>query len=137
MKKVTVIRKEHFNAAHRLHVSDWSDEQNEESFGKCNNEYYHGHNYLIEVHVKGPVDPVSGYVMDMKILKALIKEEITDPWDHKNLNIQVPEFSNINPTAENIAIVAFEKLRKRLSDEVELKVKLYETERNVVEYAGE
>ena len=137
MKKVTVIRKEHFNAAHRLHVPDWSDEQNEENFGKCNNPYYHGHNYLIEVHVKGPVDPVSGYVIDMKKLKGLIKEEITDPWDHKNLNEQVSEFSNLNPTAENIAIVAFEKLKKRLHDDVELKVKLYETERNVVEYAGE
>lgn len=136
MKKVTVIRKEHFNAAHRLYVKDWSDEKNEATFGKCNNPYYHGHNYLIEVHVKGAVDPVTGYVLDMKVLKQIIREEIIDPWDHKNLNEQVTEFSNLNPTAENIAIVAYDKLVKRLDDGIDLKVKLYETERNVVEYAG-
>ena len=102
---VTVSRKAHFNAAHRLYRPDWDDKKNEEIFGKCNNPLYHGHNYELIVHITGEIDPSTGYVMDMKILKDLIKTEVEDAFDHKNLNEQVPEFANLNPTAENIAVV--------------------------------
>lgn len=132
--KVAVFRKEHFNAAHRLHNSNWSVEKNQEIFGKCNNEYYHGHNYELIVRVAGEPDPETGYVYDMKVLSDLIKENVTDKFDHKNLNLDVEEFKNLNPTAENIAVVIYNLLRTKIEPELDLKVTLYETERNFVEY---
>jgi 6-pyruvoyltetrahydropterin/6-carboxytetrahydropterin synthase len=132
--KTAIIRKEHFNAAHRLHNPHWSDEKNREIFGKCNNPNYHGHNYNVEVKVVGYIDEDSGYVMDAKILKNLIREYVVEKFDHKNLNLDTEEFKNLNPTAENIATVIYKALRSVLPDELELKIKLYETERNIVEY---
>ena len=133
---VTVSRKAHFNAAHRLFRSDWDDASNEEVFGKCANPYYHGHNYELIVHVTGDIDPQTGYVMDMKVLKDLIKSEVEDAFDHKNLNEQVPEFKNLIPTAENIAVVIWNKLRPHIDPEKHLEVTLYETPRNYVHYQG-
>ncbi|MCW5520252.1 6-carboxytetrahydropterin synthase [Aureitalea sp. L0-47] len=133
---LTVFRKAHFNAAHRLYRKDWSDEKNWEIFGKCNNPNFHGHNYEMEVGVTGEVDPETGYLIDMKILKDLIKEEVEDAFDHKNLNLEVPEFADLNPTAENIAKVIWEKLRAKLDEKFDLSVKLYETPRNFVLYTG-
>lgn len=132
--KVSVFRKEHFNAAHRLHNPSWSDEMNKKVFGKCNNPHYHGHNYNMTVQVIGEVDPKTGYVIDMKILRDLIKEHVLERFDHKNLNVEVEEFKNLNPTAENIAIVIWQILREKLDKKFDLKVKLYETERNFVEF---
>jgi 6-pyruvoyltetrahydropterin/6-carboxytetrahydropterin synthase len=134
--KVSVCRKAHFNAAHRLHNPEWSDEKNQEIFGKCNNPHYHGHNYLLEVWLKGEIDPETGYLIDLKILKDLIKTEIEDRFDHKNLNLQTEEFKNLNPTAENICVVIWNLLKAKLDDKYELKVRLFETERNIVEYDG-
>lgn len=134
--KVTVCRKEHFNAAHRLHNSNWSDEQNTAVFGLCNNPHYHGHNYELIVKLTGKVDPDTGYVYDMKKLSQLVKEEVIEKFDHKNLNLDTEEFASLNPTAENIAAVIWQKLRSRLGREYELAVTLYETERNFVEYNG-
>lgn len=134
--KVTVHRKAHFNAAHRLYNKDWSDDKNEAVFGKCNNPHFHGHNYELIVSVKGEIDPITGYVMDMKILKDLIKTEVEDAFDHKNLNLQVPEFKDLNPTAENIAVVIWNKLEAQLKDNLELTITLYETPRNFVTYNG-
>lgn len=134
---VSVCRKEHFNAAHRLHNSEWSDEKNAEVYGKCNNPNFHGHNYNLEVWIKGEVNPETGYLMDLKILKKIIKDEVLDVFDHKNLNLDTKEFKNLNPTAEHISFVIWHKLRKKLDEDLELKVRLYETERNVVEYSGE
>lgn len=134
MEKVAVIRKEHFNAAHRLHNPKWSDEKNISFYGKCNNPNYHGHNYDLEVTVIGVVDQESGYLIDMKTLSDLIKSEILDKFDHKNLNLDVEDFKDLNPTAENIIKVIYNKLRKKLEDKFELKIKLYETERNIVVY---
>jgi 6-pyruvoyltetrahydropterin/6-carboxytetrahydropterin synthase len=131
-----VCRRETFNAAHRLYNPNWSDEKNNEVFGLCNNPNYHGHNYVLEVWVEGAIDPDTGYVIDTKILKQYIKEEIVEPFDHRNLNLDVPEFRDLNPTAEHIAIVSWNKLRKRLPDNLKLVVRLYETENNIVEYAG-
>ena len=133
---VTVSRKAHFNAAHRLYRPDWADEKNEEIFGKCNNPLYHGHNYELIVHITGEIDSSTGYVMDMKVLKDLIKDEVEDAFDHKNLNEQVPEFANLNPTAENIAVVIWNKLRPHISSDKQLEVTLYETPRNYVHYKG-
>lgn len=133
-KRVSVFRKEHFNAAHRLHNPHWSDERNAAIFGKCNNANYHGHNYELIVQVTGTVDADTGYVIDMKVLSDLIKEEVIEPFDHKNLNLDTEEFSQLNPSAENIAIVIYEKLRKKLNTSLSLKIRLYETERNFVEY---
>lgn len=135
--KVTVSRKAHFNAAHRLFRPDWSAEKNEEVFGKCNNPEYHGHNYELIVSVRGEIDPITGYVIDMKILKDLIKEEIEEPFDHKNLNTQVTEFKSLNPTAENIAVIIYRRLRPFIDATKDLKITLYETPRNFVEYEGE
>ena len=132
--KVAVIRKEHFNAAHRLHNEGWSDEKNRQVFGKCNNPNYHGHNYEVFVKLTGEADPETGYLFDMKLLSDIIKEEVIQPFDHRNLNLDLPEFKNLNPTAENIAYVIWEKLRKRIDQKYDLKVTLYETERNIVEY---
>ena len=132
--KVAVFRKEHFNAAHRLHNHDWSDEKNREVFGKCNNEYYHGHNYDLVVKISGEPDPDTGYVYDMKLLSDLIQEKITARFDHKNLNLDLPEFQKLNPTAENIARVIYDILRPEIEVKFDLKITLYETERNFVEY---
>lgn len=136
MPKVTVNRRAHFNAAHRLHNNDWSESRNSEVFGKCNNPYYHGHNYELIVSVRGEIDPDTGYVVDMKVLKDIIKEEVEIPFDHKNLNEQVKPFDRLNPTAENIAVVIWERLKDRLEEHLDLKVTLYETPRNFVEYEG-
>ncbi len=135
--KVAVYRTEHFNAAHRLHNKNWSDEKNRKVFGLCNNPNFHGHNYTLVVKVAGIPDQETGYVMDMKILSDTINENIIEKFDHKNLNIDVPEFSEINPTAENIAVVIWNILRKKIDQKLELKVKLYETERNFVEYPAD
>lgn len=132
--KLAVYRQEHFNAAHRLHNPNWSEEKNKEIFGLCNNPNYHGHNYKLIVKVIGEVDKETGYVIDLKILKQYIHEEVIQKFDHKNLNLDTEEFRNLNPTAENIAYIIWEKLRKRLNDNFDLKVILYETERNFVEY---
>lgn len=136
-RRISIKRISHFNAAHRLNVSHWTAKQNEVYFGKCNNEHYHGHNYKIEVCVSGILNPESGYLMDLKILQNIIDEEIIEPWDHKNLNLQVQEFKELNPTAENIAIVAYEKIKNRIDKKLQLKIILHETERNSVEYQGE
>ncbi|MEM1340163.1 MAG: 6-carboxytetrahydropterin synthase [Bacteroidota bacterium] len=134
--RVKVSRKAHFNAAHRLYRPDWSFEKNEAVFGKCNNPRYHGHNYDLIVSVTGEIDPETGYVMDMKQLKDLIKAEVEDALDHKNLNEEVPEFKALNPTAENIAVVIFNKLRPHIEAANELEIVLYETPRNFVTYTG-
>lgn len=132
--RVTVFRREHFNAAHRLHNPNWTDEKNERVFGKCNNPNYHGHNYDLTVQVTGEIDPETGYVMDTKVLSNFIKSEVTDRFDHKNLNIDTEEFADLNPSAENIAIVIYNRLRAVLDPALDLKIRLYETERNFVEY---
>ena len=134
--KVTVSRKAHFNAAHRLYRKEWSDKKNNSVFGKCSNPHYHGHNYELIVHVTGLVDPKTGYVIDMKILKDLIKSEVEEKMDHKNLNEEVPEFIEMIPTAENIAIVIYNKLKPHLNSKHTLEVTLYETPRNFVSYSG-
>jgi 6-pyruvoyltetrahydropterin/6-carboxytetrahydropterin synthase len=133
---VSVCRKAHFNAAHRLFNPAFSDAENERIFGKCNNPNYHGHNYTIEVWVKGKIDADTGYVMDLKILKELIEHEIEDRFDHKNLNLDTQEFKNLIPTAENICVVCWQLLRTRIDAALSLKIRLYETERNVVEFDG-
>lgn len=134
--KVTVSRKAHFNAAHRLFRPDWSDEKNQTIFGKCNNPNYHGHNYELIVSVTGEINPETGYVMDLKELSDLIESEIEDAFDHKNLNLDVPEFKNLNPTAENIVVVVWNKLRAKIIKSHDLEVVLYETPRNFVSYKG-
>ena len=136
MHKTAIIRKEHFNAAHRLHNENWSDEKNQQVFGKCNNPNFHGHNYEIEVKVMGEVDPETGYVMDIDELKQLIRKWVTHRYDHKNLNLDVDDFKSINPTAENIARVVYNNLRSELNEKYELRIRLYETARNIVEYPG-
>ena len=135
--RVTLSRKAHFNAAHRLYRKDWSMEKNDEIFGKCNNPNFHGHNYDLIVSVTGPIDPETGYVLDVKILTDLIKSEVENTFDHKNLNLDVPEFSDLNPTAENIAVVIWNKLRIHIKSDLDLEVVLYETPRNFVTYKGE
>jgi 6-pyruvoyltetrahydropterin/6-carboxytetrahydropterin synthase len=133
---VTVSRKAHFNAAHRLYRKDWTDEQNQRVFGKCNNPNFHGHNYELIVSVTGKIDPETGYVIDIKDLADIIYEEVEISFDHKNLNLDVPEFFDLNPTAENIVVVIWNKIRKRINLEKELEVTLYETPRNFVNYKG-
>jgi len=133
---VTVSRKAHFNAAHRLYRKDWSDEKNEQIFGKCSNPNYHGHNYELIVSVTGKINKQTGFVIDMKILKQIIKDEVEDAFDHKNLNVEVEEFKNLNPTAENIVIVIYNKIRPKLDTLLDLEVTLYETPRNFVTYSG-
>lgn len=132
--RVSVFRKEHFNAAHRLHNPNWTDEQNQTVFGKCNNPHYHGHNYELIVQVTGEINPETGYVMDMKILSEIVKVNILDRFDHKNLNLDTEEFKNTNPTAENIAVTIWNILRDKIYSHLDLKIKLYETERNFVEF---
>ncbi|CAM3199846.1 MULTISPECIES: 6-carboxytetrahydropterin synthase [Empedobacter] len=135
--KVTVNRKAHFNAAHRLFNKNWSEEQNFEVFGKCSYPHYHGHNYEIIVAVKGEVDQETGFVMNLDELRKIIAVEVEDYLDHKNLNVDIEEFKNVNPTAENIVILIWNKIRAKLASDLELKVTLYETPRNFVEYTGE
>lgn len=132
--RIAVFRKAHFNAAHRLHRSDWSEEKNREIFGLCNNPNFHGHNYEMEVKVTGEVDPETGYLIDLKLLKDIIKTEVENRFDHKNLNLDVPEFKALNPTAENICYVIWQLLDAALEDRYEVTVRLYETPRNFVEY---
>jgi 6-pyruvoyltetrahydropterin/6-carboxytetrahydropterin synthase len=134
MSKVAVFRKEHFNAAHRLHNNDLSDEQNQSTFGKCNYPNFHGHNYDLIVKVVGHIDPTTGYVIDMKVLGNLIQTQIVDRFDHKNLNLDTVEFKELNPTAENIAIVIHDLLRPHIDAAKDLYITLYETPRNFVEY---
>lgn len=135
--RVTVHRKAHFNAAHRLFRKEWSDEKNEQVFGKCSNPHYHGHNYELIVGVSGEVDEETGFLIDLKILKELIYREIEVSFDHKNLNLELPEFKERNPTTENIAAVIWNKLRKKLGQHLDLEVTLYETPRNFVSYRGD
>ncbi|WP_422083984.1 6-pyruvoyl trahydropterin synthase family protein [Ulvibacterium sp.] len=134
--QVKVSRRAHFNAAHRLYRQDWTDEKNNAVFGKCNNPEYHGHNYELIVSVTGEIDPDTGFVMDMKVLKELIQKKVEDALDHKNLNTQVPEFKDLNPTAENIAVVIWNRLRPHIDNHKTLEVVLYETPRNFVTYSG-
>jgi len=132
--KVAVFRKEHFNAAHRLHNPAWDEAKNISVFGKCNNPNYHGHNYDLIVKVVGVPDPQTGYLIDLKMLSDLIKESILEKFDHKNLNLDTKEFKYLNPSAENIAIVIYNILRERIDEKLDLQIRLYETERNFVEY---
>ncbi len=131
---MAVYRKEHFNAAHRLHNPEWTEEENSRVFGKCNNPNYHGHNYDLIVGLIGEVDAKTGYVFDLKILSDIIKAQVLDKFDHKNLNLDTVEFQDLNPSAENIAMVIYDLLREHIPAELELKIKLYETDRNYVEY---
>jgi 6-pyruvoyltetrahydropterin/6-carboxytetrahydropterin synthase len=132
--KASVFRKEHFTAAHRLHNPAWTDDENRQIFGKCNNPNYHGHNYDLIVQVTGEIDPHTGYVIDMKVLKDLVHEHVLERFDHKNLNVDTSEFQHLNPTAENIAVVIWNILRPQINQNLVLKIRLYETERNFVEY---
>ncbi|RKR06533.1 6-pyruvoyltetrahydropterin/6-carboxytetrahydropterin synthase [Maribacter vaceletii] len=134
--KVKVSRKAHFNAAHRLYRKDWDNAKNAEVFGKCNNPNFHGHNYELVVSVYGEIDPETGFVMDMKVLKSLIKLHIEEALDHKNLNIEIPAFKEVNPTAENIAVFIWKTLRPFIDKDKDLEVVLYETPRNYVTFCG-
>lgn len=134
--KVTVSRKAHFNAAHRLYRKDWSDAKNNAVFGKCNNPNFHGHNYELIASVTGEINSETGYVIDIKDLKEIIKSEVEDAFDHKNLNLEVPEFKELNPTAENIVVVIYNKIKAKLNPDLELEITLYETPRNFVIYSG-
>jgi len=135
--KVTVHRKAHFNAAHRLYRKDWSFEKNDAVFGLCNNPNFHGHNYELIASVTGEIDPETGYVIDVKKLKDIIKSKVEDAFDHKNLNVEVPEFKDLNPTAENIAVVIYNKIKPMLDSKFHLEITLYETPRNFVTYSGD
>jgi len=134
--RVTVSRRAHFNAAHRLYRKDWSFEKNNEVFGLCNNPNYHGHNYELIANVTGEIDQETGFVIDVKILKDIIKSEVENALDHKNLNVDVPEFKDLNPTAENIAVVIYNKIKAKLDAKFDLEVVLFETPRNFVTYSG-
>ena len=134
--RVTISRSAHFNAAHRLYRKDWTEEQNNAVFGKCNNPNYHGHNYELIVGITGEIDPETGYVIDIKILKDIIADEVETPFDHKNLNLDVPEFADLNPTAENIVVVIYNRIRPRIDSAHDIEVTLYETPRNFVTYKG-
>ncbi|PZR22734.1 MAG: 6-pyruvoyl tetrahydrobiopterin synthase [Citrobacter freundii] len=134
MSKVAVFRKEHFNAAHRLYNADWDQATNDRVFGKCALPNYHGHNYELDVKVVGEPDSRTGFVMDMKELSSLVQREVLERFDHRNLNLDTAEFKELNPTAENIAIVIYNLLRPHIAKELELQIRLYETPRNFVEY---
>lgn len=131
--KISVYRKAHFNAAHRLNNPNWDEARNTEVFGKCNLPNYHGHNYILVVKLTGPIDPETGYVMDLGILKKMINEEVVERYDHKNLNLDVVDFEGLNPTVENIASVIYKRLRERINEQLGLGIRLYETERNFVD----
>ena len=133
-QKVAVYRKEHFNAAHKLFCADWTDEKNKQVFGACSNPNYHGHNYELIVQVNGVPDPITGFVINTKDLSIIVEEEVKSRFDHKNLNLDTEFFKSLNPTAENIAIVIYNLLRPRISESLDLKIRLYETERNFVDY---
>ncbi len=133
-EKVAVYRKEHFNAAHRLYNPAWDEATNDRVFGKCNNPNFHGHNYELIVKLVGEPDPATGYVYDLKRLSDLVRSTVIDRFDHKNLNEDLEEFRNLNPTAENIVVVIYNILRAKIDPEYDLQVRLYETERNFVEY---
>jgi 6-pyruvoyltetrahydropterin/6-carboxytetrahydropterin synthase len=133
-KRVSVFRKEHFNAAHRLHNADWDEAKNIAVFGKCNLPHYHGHNYELIVKVTGLPDIQTGYVIDMKVLSDIIKDQVLEKFDHRNLNLDLPEFKELNPTAENIAVVIYDLLRPYIDARFDLRITLYETPRNYVEY---
>lgn len=133
---LTIYRKAHFNAAHRLHKAEWTEEKNFEVFGKCSNPKYHGHNYELEVGITGDIDPDTGFLMDIKFLKEIIKNEVEDPFDHKNLNEEVAAFKNVNPTVENIAVEIYNRISKVIGDKYQVSIKLYETPRNFVIYTG-
>lgn len=135
--RITANRRAHFNAAHRLYRADWSDAKNQETFGKCNNPNFHGHNYELIVGVTGEIDQETGYLIDLKILKNIIKSEVEDKLDHKNLNLEVPEFKKVNPTVENIAVYIYDKIKLALDSKFDLSITLYETPRNFVIYSGE
>jgi 6-pyruvoyltetrahydropterin/6-carboxytetrahydropterin synthase len=137
MPELTICRTEHFNAAHRLHNPAWDEARNQRVFGKCNNPNYHGHNYDLIVRLTGPTDPETGYVFDLKALSTVVKREVLDRFDHRNLNLDVADFATLNPTAENIALVIWRRLRPALPATLKLAVTLYETDRNFVEYDGE
>ena len=132
--KVAVFRKVTFNAAHKLYRKDWSDEKNKEVFGLCANENYHGHNYRLDVKVVGEINPETGYVIDLSELKEIIQHEVHDRFDHQNLNLDCPEFKDLNPTGENIVVVIYNLLRTKLDKKYDLQVRLWETERNYFEY---
>ena len=134
--KVTVSRKAHFNAAHKLFRSDWTDEKNSEVFGKCSNKNFHGHNYELIVSLTGEIDNETGYVYDLGKLKNIVKNEVEDYLDHKNLNLDIVDFKSKNPSAENIAVLIYNRLIKYFDDKYQLKITLYETPRNFVEYSG-
>ena len=133
-QKVAVVRREHFNAAHRLYRKDWSDEQNTQTFGKCSLPHYHGHNYELEIKVVGEIDEATGFVMDLGRLSSIVSEQVLERFDHKNLNLDVEEFKTLNPTAENIAVVIYNLLRPHIAEQNELFIRLFETPRNYVEY---
>ncbi|MEO6851621.1 MAG: 6-carboxytetrahydropterin synthase [Mucilaginibacter sp.] len=133
---MTIGRKFHFNAAHRLHNPHWDDERNRQVFGKCNNPNYHGHNYELIVNLTGEIDPLTGYVMDLKTLKEIVEREVIERLDHQNLNLDVEEFKGLNPTAENIAWIIYRLLLPQIDTNKKIAIILYETERNYVEYSG-
>jgi len=135
--KASLYRKESFNAAHRLHNPAWDDETNKRVFGLCNNPNYHGHNYTLIVEITGDIDLQTGFVIDAKMIKELVNEEVIEPFDHCNLNLDVPDFKSLNPTAENIAVVIWNRLRNRFDSKFDLSIKLYETEKNYVRYNGQ
>jgi len=135
--RVSIIRKAHFNACHRLHVSSWTNKENEEKFGLCNSPNYHGHNYNLEVKLTGEINKETGYLMDLKDLKDIIKEEIEDRFDHKNLNLDTEEFKELNPTTEHFAYVIYNLLRDRIEKDIDIKIRLWETDRNGVEYPAD
>lgn len=134
--RITAYRKAHFNAAHRLYRADWDDAKNSTVFGKCSNPNFHGHNYELIVGVTGEIDPETGFLIDLKILKEIIKTEVEDTLDHKNLNLEVPEFANLNPTVENMAVVIYDKIKRVIDTKFDLEITLYETPRNFVVYKG-
>ncbi|HUH34274.1 MAG TPA: 6-carboxytetrahydropterin synthase [Moheibacter sp.] len=134
--RITINRKAHFNAAHRLFKAEWDDEKNFAVFGKCSNPLFHGHNYELIVSITGEINPETGFVMNLDDLKHIISEEVEEYLDHKNLNLEVKEFKHLNPTVENISVVIWQRIRKKLADHLALKVTLYETPRNFVEFSG-
>lgn len=135
--QVTISRRAHFNAAHRLYNPNWDDEKNGKIFGKCSNPHFHGHNYEMIVSITGEINPETGFVMNLDELKTIIFSEVEEYLDHKNLNLEVEEFKGLNPTVENISVVIWNRIRAKLDSKLKLKITLYETPRNFVEYSGD